>query len=118
MGRVRAPHVPQVPGAIQLEQVGLKHVTNVLLERPAATKSADLRTVAKHAMRVGSVPAITSVSNARPEGTAVRRVERNARFALLEHTVHLPVLRLVINAYPAQLEQALSIKNQDMQTNA
>jgi hypothetical protein len=28
------------------------------------------------------------------------------------------VLRLVINAYPAQLEQALSIKNQDMQTNA
>ena len=117
-GRAHAPHVPQVPGATLLEQVGLKRVTNVLLERLAATKSADLRTVAKHAMPVVSVLAITSVSNARPEGTAVRRAERNASFALLEHTAHLPVLRLVINAYPAQLEQALSIKNQDMQTNA
>jgi len=58
------------------------------------------------------------VSNARPEGTAVRRAKRSASFALLEHTVHLPVLRLVINAYPAQLEQALSIKSREMLTNA
>lgn len=117
-GRTNAPHVPQVPGAIPLEQVGLKRVKSVLLERQAATKSADLRTVAKHAMPVVSVLAITSVSNARPEGTAVRRAERSASFALLEHTVHLPVLRLVINAYPAQLEQALSIKSREMLTNA
>ena len=118
MGRVRAPHVPQVPGAIQLEQVGLKHVTNVLLERPAATKSADLRTVAKHAMLAVLVLATTSVSTARPEGTAVRRVEPSASFALLEHTAHLLVLHRVINACPARLEQALLIKNRDLQTNA
>ena len=68
-------------------------------------------------MPVLSAPATTSVSNVHPAGTAVRKVQQHANFALLELSGHLPVHHLVINACPVQVEPALSTKNQDLKIN-
>lgn len=117
MGRAHALCVPQVPGAILLEQPSLQPVRNALSELPATVKSVRPRIVANPAMLVISALATISVSNAHPARTAVRKVQSCASFAPLELSGHLLVLHRLINACPVRVEPALSIRNHDLKIN-